>query len=158
MQELFHDPVESSVWRRTRIQLNTGHRMTIGPPQHLGGAASGSEIRRTYDGCGGYAMSFLAPYLQVRPGGSVLGTFGWAAPPGGGSGSLRSFLSLLDPLTLFKVLSPNFCVHDLLHHAGGEPASLTVMQPFTQHPAWGWETNMLWKFRETKNRKDMSQK
>lgn len=99
---------------------------------HLDDVASGSGIRRTNGG--GYVMSFLAPYLQVSPGGSVLGTFSRAAPPGGGSGPLRSFLSLLDPLTLFEVLSPNFCVHDPLHHTDGEPTSLAIMQPFTKHP------------------------
>lgn len=111
--------------------------MTIGLPPPLGGVASGvtgSGIRRK-NGCGDYAMPFLVLYLQVGPGGSVLGTFGRAAPPGGGSGPLCSFLSLLDPLTLFKVLSPNFCVHDPLHHTDGKPASLAIMQPFTQHPA-----------------------
>ncbi len=99
---------------------------------------TGPGIRRT-NGSGGYVMLFLAPYLQVSPGGSVLGGFCCAAPPGGGSGPLGSFLSLLDPLTLFKVLSPNFSAHDLLHHAGREPASLAIVQPFTQNPAWGRE-------------------
>ncbi len=135
VQELFHDPVESSVWRQTHIQWNSGHRMTSRWHRIR---VTGPGIRRT-NGSGGYAMLFLAPYLQVSPGGSVLGGFCCAAPPGGGSGPLGSFLSLLDPLTLFKVLSPNFSAHDLLHHAGREPASLAIVQPFTQNPACGRE-------------------
>lgn len=107
--------------------------------------SSGSGIRRT-NGGGGHVMLFL----QVSPGGSVLGAFGWPAPPGGGPGPLRSFLSLLDTLALFEVLSPNFCAHDLLHHAWGEPSSLSIVQPFTKHPAWGKETNMKSRFREKK--------
>lgn len=102
---------------------------------HLDDVASGSPGQELGERMVAvYVMSFLAPYLQVGPGGSVLGTFSWAAPPGGGSGPLRSFLSLLDPLTLFEVLSPNFCVHDPLHHTDGEPTSLAIVQPFTKHP------------------------
>ncbi len=41
VQELFHDPVESSVWRQTHTQWHTGHRMTIGLLWHLDGTASG---------------------------------------------------------------------------------------------------------------------
>lgn len=80
----------------------------------------------------------LLIYRSVQVG-VYWGLFCCAAPPGGGSGPLRSFLSLLDPLTLFKVLSPNFSAHDLLHHAGWEPTSLAIVQPFTQNPAWGQE-------------------
>lgn len=99
--------------------------MTISPSR----CTSGSGIRRT-DG-GGYVVLLL----QVSPGGSVLGAFGWPAPPGGGPGPLRSFLSLLDTLTLFQVLSPDLGAHDPLHHACGEPSSLSIVQPFPEHPA-----------------------